>query len=174
MQRDQAGNVPESPVSESPIPVSAPPPFSLEGVRQEIRATERTAGVLLVLAVALLLFVLHETHEELKEGEVPPIDLWTAFAAVGVCMIAVAGACAVLLVPGAGGLGLAVPPPEGLSENEVAQQDAGLMRGAARRKRRLLTGTVWCLLAALLVTAFVYVKGFWLPHVTFDRGAQAA
>ena len=127
-----------------------------------------------MLAVALLLFVLHETHEELKEGEVPPIDLWTTVAAVGVCVIAVGGACAVCLVPGADRLGLALPPPDGLSDDEMAQPDAGLMRGAARRKRRLLTVTIWCLLAAVLVTAFVYVKGFWLPHVTFDRGAQAA
>lgn len=159
---------------ECPTPMSTPPPLVLETLRGEIHATERKAGLLLLVAVVLLLFVLHETHEELKEGEVPMGDLWAAFAGVGLSALAAIGGGAVFLGPGACGLAPAPPSFEGPIEDQAAPLEAERLRRAARRKARLLAITAVCLLVALIVVVFVYVKGFWLPHVTFDRGAQPA
>lgn len=153
--------------------MSAPPSY-LETLRQEIRATERKAALLLVAAVALQLFFLHEIHDELREAALAPTDLWMALAAVVLSLVTVMGACAVLLVPGARGIGAKLPAGQDLSESELVQQEAALLRRVAERKALLLTVTVLCLLAALILAVLAYVKGFLLPHVTFDSGGQPA
>jgi hypothetical protein len=153
----------------------APPPGFVETLRQEIRATDRKAGLLLLLvAVGLMLFLLHETHEELREAAMVPTDLWVILSAVVLGMATATGAGMVFLVPGVRGLGAVLPDGGNVPAEDAVQQEVAVLRRVAQQKALFLAGAILCLLAALALGASVYVKAFLLPHGVIERGGRPA